>query len=226
MGSSVPKKEEVRAEYFDLKPVDRRARKVHKGDINEASASAASTDRAFPLVKRACFSLGFSRSVLLLASAGHKVRVVGLAIGCIGDLSSGFDELSTFIARNLTVEHLQCYDNKTPEQALNIFRMHIQPVWGHAAIFDWADLIFGLSRALVGPRSPEAVAAAAAAAAATAAAAADPDLDNCDLYHVIHPDVEQGVKVACGGPIVGIKFLRALCCSTTYFPNGGDGRKH
>ena len=43
-----------------------------------------------------------------------KGRVVGLAIGCFGELSSEFGELCSFIARNMTAEHLQYYDNKTP----------------------------------------------------------------------------------------------------------------
>ena len=76
--------------------------------------------------------------------------MVGLAIGCFGELSSEFGELCSFIARNMTVEHLQYYDNKTPEQALNMFRSRIQSVWGHAATFAWADLILDRSRTLVG----------------------------------------------------------------------------
>jgi hypothetical protein len=85
-------------------------------------------------------------------------------------------------------EHLQYYDNKAPEKALDMLRSRIQPVWGHAATFAWADLILDRSRTLVGLQSP--------AATAAAAAAADPDLDNCDLFlfHATHPDFGQGVQ--------------------------------
>ena len=85
---------------------------------------------------------------------------------------------------NMTVEHLLYYDNRTPEQALNMLRSRIQSVWGHAAIFAWADLILDRSRTLVGLQSP----------AAAAAAAADPDLDNYDLFHATHPAFGQGVQ--------------------------------
>ena len=173
-----------RAESSDPKPVDRRAQEVHQEYVNKARrldvlyhpGTLAGEDG--PILSR-LLSFG--------ATTGpNKGRVVGLAIGCFGELSSEFDELCTFIARNLTVEHLQYYDNKTPEQALNMFRTRIQSVWSHAAIFAWADLILDRSRTLVGLQSP--------AAAAAAAAAADPDLDNYDLFHATHPDFGQGVQ--------------------------------
>ena len=91
-------------------------------------------------------SQGFSHSM----PGPNKGRVVGLAIGCFGELSSEFGELCSFIARNMTVEHLQYYDNKTPEEALSMFRSHIQSARGHAATFAWADLILDQSRTLVG----------------------------------------------------------------------------
>ena len=86
----------------------------------------------------------------------------------------------------MTVEHLQYYGNKTPEEALNMFRSRIQSVWGHAATFAWADVILDRSRAFVGLQSP--------AATAAAAAAAGPNLENYDLFHATHPDFGQGVQ--------------------------------
>ena len=74
----------------------------------------------------------------------------GLAIGCFGELSSEFGKLCPFIARNMAAEHLQCYDSKTPEEALNIPPSRIQPAWGHAATFAWADLILDRSRTFMG----------------------------------------------------------------------------
>ena len=173
-----------RAEPSDLKPVDRRAREVHKEYIYKARRldalyhSGTPTGVDGPVLSR-LLSFG-------AISGPNKGRVVGLAIGCFGELSSEFGELCSFIARNMTVEHLQYYDNKTPEQALNMFRSRIQSVWGHAATFAWADLILDRSRTLVGLQSP--------AATAAAAAAADPDLDNYDLFHATHPDFGQGVQ--------------------------------
>ena len=116
----------------------------------------------------------------------NKGRVAGLAIGCFGELSSEFDELCSFIARNMTVGHLQYYGNKATEQALNMLRSRIQSAWGHAATFAWADLILDRSRTLVGLQSP--------AASTVAAAAADPDLDNYDLLHATHPGSGQGAQ--------------------------------
>ena len=83
----------------------------------------------------------------------------------------------------MAVEYLQYYDNKSPEEALNMFRSRIQRAWGHAAIFAWADLILDRSRTVVGLQSP---------AATAAAAAGDPNLDN--LFHAMQPDYGQGVR--------------------------------
>ena len=44
-------------------------------------------------------------------SGPNKGRVVGLAIGCFGELSSEFGELC-FIERNMAVGHLQYYTTK------------------------------------------------------------------------------------------------------------------
>ena len=109
--------------------------------------------------------------------------MVGFAIGCFGELLSEFRELCSFIARNMTVEHLQYYDSKAPEQALGMLRLRIQSVWGHAATFAWADLTLDRSGALVGLQSR-----------AATAAAADPDLDNYDLFHATHPDFGEGAQ--------------------------------
>ena len=174
-----------RAEASDLKPIDRRSRKVHTEYVHAARGLDAAYHSDTPAGQEGPV---LSRLLSFGAAAGPKKgRVVGLAIGCFGELSSEFGELCTFIARNMTVEHLQFYDNKTPEQALNMFRTRIQRAWGHAAIFSWADLILDRSRTLVGLQSP------AATAAAAAAAAADPDRDNYDLFHATNPDHGQGV---------------------------------
>ena len=38
--------------------------------------------------------------------------MVGLAVGCFGELSSEFGQLCSFIARNMAVEYLQYCDDK------------------------------------------------------------------------------------------------------------------
>jgi hypothetical protein len=122
-----------RAGSSDIKPVTRRSLKVHTEYVRAARVLDAAYHPGTPAGQE-----GPVLSRLLsfgVASGPKKGRVVGLAIGCFGELSSEFGELCTFIARNLAVEHLQYYDNMTPEEALNMFRSKIQRAWGHAAIF-------------------------------------------------------------------------------------------
>ena len=40
------------------------------------------------------------------------------------------------------------YDDKSPKEALGMFRSRIRRVWGHAAIFAWSDLILDVARRL------------------------------------------------------------------------------
>ena len=63
------------------------------------------------------------------------------------------------------------YDDKSPKEALGMFRSRIRRVWGHAAIFAWSDLILDRSRKLVGLQSP-------AACATRVGGDSDPNFDN------------------------------------------------
>ena len=56
------------------------------------------------------------------------------------------------------VSYMDRYDDKSPKEALGMFRSRIRRVWGHAAIFTWSDLILDRSRKLVGLQSPAACA--------------------------------------------------------------------
>ena len=48
--------------------------------------------------------------------------VLGLGIGCFSELSAGFNDVCTFIARNLAVSYVDRYDDKPPKEALGLFR--------------------------------------------------------------------------------------------------------
>jgi len=78
-----------------------------------------------------------ARSNPLFCHSGlwRAVTALGLGIGCFDELSAGFNDVCTFIARNLAVSYVDRYDDKFPKEALGMFRSGIRRVWGHAAIF-------------------------------------------------------------------------------------------
>ena len=80
----------------------------------------------------------------------YEGTVLGLGIGCFGELSAGINGACTFIARNRAVFHVDRYEEKPPKEALGIFRSRICRAWGHAAVFAWSELILDRSRKLVG----------------------------------------------------------------------------
>jgi len=89
--------------------------------------------------------------------------VLGLGFGCFGELSAGFGDLCTFIARDRALsyflaEYVDCFDDKSLNETLGMFRSRIRCVWGHAAIFASSDLILDRSRKHVGLQSPAACA--------------------------------------------------------------------
>jgi len=82
--------------------------------------------------------LGPVKSVLLslwLVAGKHEGMVLELDLGCFGELSAGFNDVCTFIARNRAVSCVGRYDDESPKEALCMFRSRIRRVWGHAAIF-------------------------------------------------------------------------------------------
>ena len=78
------------------------------------------------------------------------------------------------------------YDDKSPKEALGMFRTRIRRVWGHAAIFAWSDLILDRSRKLAGLQSP-------AACATRAGGDSGPNFENYDLFQAQSPDTGRGV---------------------------------
>ena len=70
----------------------------------------------------------------------YEGAVLGVGIGCFGELPAGFNDVCTFIARNRTASYVDRYDDKSPKEALGMFRSKIRRMWGHAAIFPGATL--------------------------------------------------------------------------------------
>ena len=78
------------------------------------------------------------------------------------------------------------YDDKSPKEALGMFRPRTRRVWGHAAVFAWSDLILDRSCKLVGLQSP-------AACATRAGGDSGPNFENCDLFHAESLDTGRSV---------------------------------
>ena len=116
----------------------------------------------------------------------YEGTVLGLGIGCFEELPAGFNGVCTFIARNRAVSYVDRYDDKSPKEALGMFRSRIRRVWGHAAVFAWNDLVLVRSRKLVGFQS-------LAACATRAGGYSDPNFENYDLFHALSPDTGRGV---------------------------------
>ena len=86
----------------------------------------------------------------------YEGTVLGLGIGCFEELPAGFNGVCTFIARNRAVSYVDRYNDKSPKEALGMFRSRTRRVWGHVAIFAWSDRILDRSRKLVVLQSPAA----------------------------------------------------------------------
>ena len=115
----------------------------------------------------------------------YEGTVFGLGIGCFESLSAGFNGVFRFIARNRALSYVDRYNEKSPKEALGMFRSRIRRVRGHAAVFAWSDLILDRSRKLVGLQSP---------AACTTQASGDsgPNFESYDIFHAQSPDTGNG----------------------------------
>ena len=115
----------------------------------------------------------------------YEGMVLWLGIGCFGEFSAGFNDVCTFIARNRAASYVD-RDDKSPKEALGMFRSRIRRVWGHVAIFASSDLILDRSRKLVGLQS-------SAACATRAEGDSDPNFETFDLFHGQPQDTGCGV---------------------------------
>jgi len=98
----------------------------------------------------------------------------------------------TFIAHNRALYFVDCYDDKSPKEALGpaacgvMFRLRTRRVWCHAAVFALSVLVLDCSRKLVGLQSP-------AACATRVGGDFDPDIENYDPFLARIPDTRRGV---------------------------------
>jgi len=104
-----------RAEQGQLKPIDRRAVKVHKEYCKAAkdldSKYHHTPDDEIGPVKSALLSFG-------PVAGKYEGTVFGLRVGCFEELSAGFNGACTFIARNRAVSYMDRYDESRPRRPL------------------------------------------------------------------------------------------------------------
>jgi len=121
-----------RAEQGQLKPIDLRAVKVYKEYFKAAkdldSKYYHTPDDEIGPVKSALLSFG-------PVAGKYEGTVLGLGIGCFGELPAGFRDAPSFIARNRALSYMDRYDDKSPKEALGMFRSRIRREWGYAAVF-------------------------------------------------------------------------------------------
>ena len=87
--------------------------------------------------------------------------------------------------RNRVGSYVDCYDDKSPKEALGKFRSRIRRVWGNTAIFALSDLILDRSCKLVGLQLP-------ATCATRAGGDFDHNFQNYDLFRTQPPDTRRG----------------------------------
>ena len=114
--------------------------------ISTASPAILPPDDEIGQVKSALLSFG-------PVTGKYESTVLGLGIGCFGELPAGFNGVCTFIARSRALSYMDRYDDKSPKEALCMFRSRICRAWGHAAVFAWSNLNLDRSRVLQSPAS-------------------------------------------------------------------------
>jgi len=117
----------------------------------------------------------------------YEGAVLGLGIGCFGELSARFNDVFTFIASSRAVSNVDRYDDKSPKEALGMFRTSIRRMRGRAAVLAKSDLILDRSRKLPGLQSP-------AACATRAGGDSGPNFENYYLFHAKSPDTGRGFR--------------------------------
>jgi len=172
-----------RAEQGQLKPIDSRAIKVHK----EYCKAAKDLDSKYHHTPDD--EVGPVKSALLLfrpVAGKYEGTVLWHGIGCFGELTAGFIGVRTFIARNRALSYMDRYDDKSPKEALGVFRSRIRRACGHAAVFAWSDLILDCSRKLVSLQSP-------AACATRSGGNSGPNFENNGPFHAQSPNTGRGL---------------------------------
>ena len=76
-------------------------------------------------------NIGPVKSALLSfgpVASKYKGTVLWLCIGCFGELSAGLNDVCMFIERYRAVSYVDRYDDKSPKEALGMFRSRIRRV--------------------------------------------------------------------------------------------------
>ena len=80
----------------------------------------------------------------------------------------------------VVLQYVGRYDDKSPKEALGMFRSRARRVWGHAAIFTLSDLSWtGVSSSF--------------ACAIRSGGDSDPNFENYGIFHAQSPDTGRGV---------------------------------
>ena len=115
------------AEQGQLKPIGCWAVKVHRAYCKAAkdldSKYRHTPDDEIGPVKSALLSFG-------PVAGKYEGTVLGLGVGCFGELPAGFNGFSTFIARNRAASYVDRDDDKSPKEALGMFYSGTRRVWG------------------------------------------------------------------------------------------------
>ena len=123
-----------RAEQGQLKPSGRRAVKEHKEHCNAAKFLDSKHHRALG-DKNGRSNPFFCRSGLWPVAGKYEGKALGLSTSCLEELSAGCNGVCTFIALSRAVSYVGRYKDKSPKEALGVFRSGARRVWGHVAVF-------------------------------------------------------------------------------------------
>jgi len=110
----------------------------------------------------------------------HEVAVLGLDIGCFGELLVGL----VTIVHSRAVSYVDRHNDKSRSPWLVLLKDPSRV--GSCGLFSWSDLILDRSRKLFGLQLP-------AASATRAGGDSGPNSENFGLFHAQSPDTGRGI---------------------------------
>ena len=171
------------ADTDSVKPIDKRARKVH----SEYTKAAQILDKEY-YPDTPPGSMGPVETFILRhgPSATHPRahEVTGFGVGAFGELSAECSELCNLVARVQAVSYMAYYDDKTPKEAFDAQRPQIRRFWGLTTQVGWARLIIERCTKFISSGDSE---------SPVTAPEVDHDAETFDNYHSTNPDHGQGV---------------------------------